>query len=194
MCHDTLAVAQLLNNFGLNGGFQGGNTFSPPKNEETDYNRLTDWRARQVQPFFESCGLVLPISLVKSSDRVFAERKCWPPLPFYTSLLNSRFKATSCLCCSSFFRNLALSQLERKLFGYEVPCKSSARTGAWHDAVQGWRPFRRFWPFESIIPTVWQKCKKHSFSGAGCADSSFWTERGRPANVFQSPFYNEDRQ
>lgn len=66
---DTPAAVQLLHNFGLNGGFKRGNSFSP-RNPKRD-----DLGAGQVEPFFESCGFVSPISLVKSSYKVFAERK-----------------------------------------------------------------------------------------------------------------------
>lgn len=122
--HDTLAVVQLLHNFGLNGGFQRGNSSSPRNQKKNDLG------AGQVEPFFESCGFVSPISLVKSSYKVFAERK---------SLDNSRSRwIIVSHHCRSTLASSAAGSKPLPVYVRLLPSSEPCFVAAWTEAVWLW--------------------------------------------------------
>lgn len=125
---DTPAAVQLLHNFGLNGGFKRGNSFSP-RNQKRD-----DLGAGQAEPFFESCGFVSPISLVKSSYKVFAERK---------SLDNSRLRwIIVSHHCHSTLASLAAGSKPLPVYVRLLPFSEPCFVAAWTEVVRLWSPMQ----------------------------------------------------
>lgn len=93
-----------------------------------------DLGAGQVEPVFESCGFVSPISLVKSSYKVFAERE---------SLDNSRLRwIIVSHHCHSTLASLAAGSKPLPVYVRLLPFSEPCFVAAWTEAVWLWSPMQ----------------------------------------------------